>query len=406
MAIDAVSLPFREQSEFFRRKLNMPTQAWTDIYREQHDWAFVVAGANRNDIVEDFRSAVQRVIDGGGTLQDFRKDFDNIVERHGWSYNGGRNWRTRIIYETNLNSSYMAGRYQQLLAVRETRPYWQYIHNDAVEHPRPHHLSWNGLILRWDDPWWRYHFPPGGWGCQCRVVALSEADLRRMGRTVDAAPETNWVTQQIGKRSPGGPVSVRVPEGIDPGFEYIPGQSRLHSSVPSHQENSPVPIGLPDTRPGDPLPSPQNVSRNTVLPPGLPPENYARAFLEEFGATMTEPAIYQDVVGESLVVGREMFAANRTGEIDDALGTHGSMIKLLAETLKNPDEIWTRMEWYSLQGKAEVRRRYLARYLLPDSQVPVSIIFEYGENGWVALLGDEVNINDQRIGVRLFKRKD
>ncbi|MGE1673770.1 phage minor head protein [Pseudomonas aeruginosa] len=68
------------------------------------------------------------------------------------------------------------------MAVREERPYWQYLHSDAVEHPRPKHESWNGLVLRWDDPWWQYHFPINAWGCQCSVRALSEDDLRRMGK--------------------------------------------------------------------------------------------------------------------------------------------------------------------------------------------------------------------------------
>ena len=160
MAVSATSLPFREQNEFLRRKLNLPTNGWTDVYGRENDYAFVVAGANRNDLVADFHQAVQRAIEGGTTLEQFRQDFDRIVAKYGWSYNGGRNWRSRVIYETNMRSSYMAGRYEQLLAVREERPYWQYIHSVAVEHPREEHEAWNGMILHWSDPWWQYHFPP------------------------------------------------------------------------------------------------------------------------------------------------------------------------------------------------------------------------------------------------------
>jgi hypothetical protein len=49
------SLPFKEQTDFFRKKLAMPTQAWTDIYAGEHDHAFMVAGAAKMAIVEDFR---------------------------------------------------------------------------------------------------------------------------------------------------------------------------------------------------------------------------------------------------------------------------------------------------------------------------------------------------------------
>ncbi|MCV6474819.1 phage head morphogenesis protein, partial [Pseudomonas aeruginosa] len=216
MALRATSLPFAEQNQFFRRKLNLPTNAWTDIYTREHDYAFVVAGANRDDLVQDFRQAVEKAIADGTTLEEFRRDFDRIVAKYGWSYRGGRNWRSRVIYETNMRSSYMAGRLEQLMAVREERPYWQYLHSDAVEHPRPKHESWNGLVLRWDDPWWQYHFPINAWGCQCSVRALSEDDLRRMGKDgPDEAPPIVWQARTIGQNSPDGPRVVEVPEGID-----------------------------------------------------------------------------------------------------------------------------------------------------------------------------------------------
>ena len=59
------SLPFAEQIAFFKRKLNLPTQSWADIYQHEHDWAFVVAGANRDAIVADFRVAVEKAITEG-----------------------------------------------------------------------------------------------------------------------------------------------------------------------------------------------------------------------------------------------------------------------------------------------------------------------------------------------------
>lgn len=400
MPVSAVDLPFKEQAEFFRRKLNLPTESWADIYTKEHDWAFVVAGANRDQIVADFRAAIDKVINEGGTLEQFRKDFDEIVKRNGWSYNGGRNWRSRIIYETNLNSSYQAGRYEQLMAVREERPYWQYLHNDAVEFPRPHHQSWNGLILRWDDPWWRWHFPPGGWGCQCRVIALSEYDLKVMGRTVDKAPEIKWVTRQIGGRSAMGPRTVLVPEGIDPGFEYIPGQSRLQSAVPGKVAQANPPAGLPNTKPRSELPAPQKAP--DVLPNNLSSKQYVDSFLEEFNA-VNEPAIFKDAVDEPLVIGRDMFKASN-GE--EGLGEQGPLARLLAKVLKAPDEIWTRIEKLT-ETKSVVKRRYIAELLLPDQEKPMTVILEFGGNGWTAITSNSrisIDPDDWRVGVRLFRR--
>ena len=32
------SLPFAEMARFFLRKLNLPTDHWTDIYTREHEW--------------------------------------------------------------------------------------------------------------------------------------------------------------------------------------------------------------------------------------------------------------------------------------------------------------------------------------------------------------------------------
>lgn len=222
------SLPFAEMVRFFLRKLNLTTDHWTDIYTREHDWSFVVAGANRDALVTDFRAAVDKAITEGTTLEEFRQDFDRIVAAHGWDYNGGRDWRSRVIYETNLNTAYAAGRYEQLQAA----PYWQYVHADWVTNPRHQHLAWDGLVLRRDDPWWQTHYPPNGWGCQCSVRGLWPRDLAAMGKDgPDEAPEVHLVERLIGQRNPRGPRLVLVPAGIDPGFEYIPGSSRQRGAA-------------------------------------------------------------------------------------------------------------------------------------------------------------------------------
>src|SRR3546814_13218924 len=126
----------------------------------------MVAGAMGDDILIDFQAAITKAIEEGTSLEEFRKDFDQIVERYGWSYNGSRGWRTRVIYQTNLNTAYQAGRYAQMPDpdVLASRPFWRYRHGDSM-HPRHQHEAWAGLMLAADDPWWALHYPPDGWGC-------------------------------------------------------------------------------------------------------------------------------------------------------------------------------------------------------------------------------------------------
>jgi hypothetical protein len=238
MADDSVaygSLPFKEQIAFFRAKKNVLTEAWTDVWEAEHDHAFMVAGANRIDLLVDLRAAVDKAIAEGTGLEVFRHDFDQIVAKYGWAYNGGRNWRTRVIYETNLRTSYAAGRYAQLQALKTVRPFWRYRHSDAVQHPRPMHLAWNGLVLAADDPWWDTHYPPNGWGCQCTVEALNARDLKRLGKSgPDTAPPVDMQQVLVGKHGPH-PRQVETPAGVDPGFGYAPGKSAFERGMPPVQ---------------------------------------------------------------------------------------------------------------------------------------------------------------------------
>lgn len=213
--------PFDQAIAYFRDKLSMPSEHWDDLWKQMHTKAFTVAGAMQDELLEDLRSAVDKALAEGTTLDEFRDAFDDIVGAYGWVYKGGRNWRSNVIYGTNLRTAYQSGRYRQMADpdVTQLRPYWQYRHGDSVN-PREQHLAWDGLILRWDDPWWSTHYPPNGWGCRCRVVTLSERDLGRMGRTgPDTAPAMNYRewTDRDGKVH-------QVPQGIDPGWDYNVGQ--------------------------------------------------------------------------------------------------------------------------------------------------------------------------------------
>lgn len=220
-------LPFAEQINYHRAKLNLPTESYADILGEEHDHAFVVAGANRLDILADFRAAVDKAIEQGTTLEEFRKDFDAIVAKYGWDYKGGRNWRSRTIYDTNLYGSYQAGRYEQLMAIRHLKPYWEYRHHpeESKGKPRANHAAWHGLVLHWSDSFWLTHFPINGYNCHCEVFAHSKRDLERNGLSIGTAPTIEYETRVIGKNS-NNPRMVQVPKGLDAGFDRIPGASR------------------------------------------------------------------------------------------------------------------------------------------------------------------------------------
>jgi len=231
--------PFAEQVAFFKAKLNLPSERWDDIRHEEHDRSFIVAGAKAADLLADLYAAVLKTqVDGTG-LNAFRKDFKSLVARNGWTgwtgegSQAGVAWRTKVIYQTNLATSYAAGRYQQLTdpELLAVLPYWQYKHSDGVMFPRPLHVSWNGLTLSPDHPFWKTHFAPNGWGCHCRIIAV---------------PKSDYLKAIANGRGPANAPAADDLAGIDPGFAYTPGASvsaELRALADSKLVKLPAPIG-------------------------------------------------------------------------------------------------------------------------------------------------------------------
>lgn len=218
----ALRRPFTQQVAFFRRKLGnqVPTARWDDLTGAQHDTAFVVAGAQKADLLSDLAASVDRAIAEGKSLGAFRKDFDAAVERNGWrgwtgeGSKGGRAWRTRTIYRTNASTSYAAGRRAQL--EEANFPFWVYRHGGSKE-PRPEHLDWDGLVLPPDHPFWTKHSPPSEWGCSCYILgARSMRAARRLGGDPDKKLPDGWDSIDP---------ATGAPPGIGKGWDYAPGAS-------------------------------------------------------------------------------------------------------------------------------------------------------------------------------------
>ncbi|WP_282093049.1 phage portal protein family protein [Epibacterium ulvae] len=370
---------FEEGHEFLRQKVSLPTKRWTETLHQAHDRAFVVAGADSVALVEDLRTALTKAIDGGGGLEAFRKGFDKIVEQRGWDYAGGRNWRTRVIYETNLRSMHQAGRLKQMRDpdVVKLRPYWRYIHGETrtPKNPREQHKSWDGLILLHDDPTWQIIYPQNGWRCSCGVGTVSRAGLRRLGKTgPDKTPTINMrkikdpITQQW----------TYVPEGIDYGFGYAPGDTWERGIVPREWQK-PLSMSQPEL-PLPVSPSLEDLGRPFAAPKltaGRDPEYYAERFLSKFGATIDQAVVHRDQAGHALLISDALFK-NADGRWKVTKFGREVDIERLAEAIFDPDEIW--VDWVTdprSQDPILVRR-----YLRWHSDLSAYASFEWGSVGW------------------------
>jgi hypothetical protein len=431
--INAFKLDFDEAIDFFKQKLRLPTASWTDIWQQQHDAAFVVAGAMRDDMLADFQTAIMKALKGS-TLETFRKDFDAIVAKYGWDYNGGRNWRTRVIYETNLDMAYAAGRYQQLQSIKRTNPYWRYKHSLRTENARPNHLSWSGLVLSADDPWWNTHYPPNGWGCKCRVYSMTQGSLERMGKTEpDQAPEIIMQEKLVGVRG-ATPRLVQTPEGIDPGFAYNPGKAYYqgHAIKPAATPNNKACNSIDDPCnpwksyfieklnliprvPARDLPK-QSYAPEKIMAQGLTDTAYLTAFMAEFNAQPNDVVYFQDAIGNLLPISKELFINRSNGELKIQKNGREQYLLLLADTIKNPQEIW--IDVVDRGDKLLIKRRYINIYANDAGEVAGLAVFDLVGNEWrgttlfnPAIQPDREIIDyeyiDQKVrqGLKVFEKK-
>lgn len=411
----ADQIPFKEAISFLEGKVNLPTRKSSDLKHAAQVRAFSVAGVTRDDILADFRAAIEKARRDGTGFNEFRKDFDAIVDRTGWKYfshgkteEERRAWRARIIYTTNMRTSYMAGRYAQLTDpdVLKYRPYWEYVHSGAL-HPRKLHLSWNGMVWRADDPVWDKIFPPNGWGCGCDVKALSERQMKALGKSgPDPSPDLGEY-QDTDPRT--GQPETRVP-GVDRGWEYNAGKEWLNGIVPT-ELRQPLPAFGEMSAPLDlpALPAPTKAKASDLLADNLEPQAYADAFLKRFDIEPGGYGYFRDVSGGIVTISQSLFE-QRTAEgkvvgLKSGKRERGQYANLLADAIKAPDEIWA--DWAAVKSGIVLRRAYLKRVILADG-TSLFLRFEWTSKGWAAITGfdtTESYLENYRKGALLYRKK-
>lgn len=402
--------PFQEAIDFFQSKVRVPTRAYTDLMNRAHSKAFMVAGAMRDDLLCDLQEAIGRAFTAGDTLEDFRKDFDNIVAKYGWKYKGGRNWRTRVIYDTNVRTAYSAGHWQQMQAAKRMRPYGRYLHGPSIV-PRVEHLAWDGKVVPLDDPWWDYRWPPNGWGCKCSVVSVSQRELERNGWTVEH-PEADK-TIKVTVNTPDGPMEVETVEGVDPSFAYNPGKSATGIRLsPRMMEEAkadgtwkhwrPVPWGAGS------METWQSLGR-----PEKPPVDTMRAKLAE---KADSPEALRPIL-EKMIGGQEDFFLTADGapvllSVDTLMHIQprrSTFVPLIPELLSDPFEVWMDFEEHEATGRVELKKRYLKRVDTGERETGILMVVQVVKGqlaGWTFIPAERGKyLNNIRRGKLVWARE-
>lgn len=236
--------PPKEVVEFLERKKLKPTFDWREMWRQEHQVAFTVAKATQLDILQDIFDELLQAMNNGETFQTFQKSLRPRLQKKGWwgikemtdPLTGetklvqlGSPRRLKLIYDTNLRTARAHGQWQRIQRSKKAMPYLKYEIGPSKEH-RKEHVQWNGLCLPADDPFWDTHFPQNGWGCKCRVRQVSQFEYDRLDKSGKIGTQAPTIKRRDYINGRTGEIS-RVPEGIDPGWDYNPGKMRLNSQL-------------------------------------------------------------------------------------------------------------------------------------------------------------------------------
>lgn len=268
----------REALDYFAAKRLKVSFDYREIWRDEHAEQFTVAKLTQLEVLQAAKQSLLDALARGETFRSWQKAIRPELERSGWW--GARDVvdestgevrttdlseprRLRTIYETNMRQARAAGQWQRIERTKRALPYLLYQVGPSVTH-REEHLSWHGLVLPADDPWWQTHMPMNGWGCKCHVRQVGPAEFDRLQReglsspVIREDPETGkpQAVQETRNGLPTGrllmekrpieteaPPIIRrpwknrhtgkieqVPVGIDPGFDANPGIRRLDAS--------------------------------------------------------------------------------------------------------------------------------------------------------------------------------
>lgn len=199
----AFNMPPEAAVAFLRDKGLQVSDSWRELWQAAHRKAFTVARSAGYDVLEDIRSALLESMSKGESYQQFVDKLTPTLQAKGWwgkeidpdtgeitVYPGtstpvelGSPRRLKLIYEQNLQTAFMAGRWRGMKDASATHPYWRYV---AVldSRTRPSHRAMHGRVFGHDDSAWSVAYPPNGWRCRCRAQPLTAAAVRREGYTV------------------------------------------------------------------------------------------------------------------------------------------------------------------------------------------------------------------------------
>lgn len=409
---------YEQAVEYFRQKINLPTKTWKDLEGSMHTRAFVVAGAMREDILLDFRSAVERAIANGDSLQDFRNNFYDIAKK--WraadpSFDAKMEkpkygaWRSKVIYQTNMVTAAAAAQERQARAMPDVFTHAKYI-CQMLPGSREEHKAWNGIVLPLNDPWWEKHSPPNGFGCLCEKEFISKYEM-------DRGDEKETVRTKENKLDPNDTTNI----GANWDYSIASADMGAYMTKAQREElkkrkNDWVEIelnGKTSSSPKDNTPLPVIENKKFAPDKSITKENFTDKMSEAIGLPKGKDAKVS-IPFENQKTGFHYETIIKREHIEDFVNhiTDGNRAKqhrerllpMFLETLKNPAEI--RVQYLKSTGtnKRAIRTAFYNRFKVDGEEFTIEVIANSGIFEGFTIWTGYKNTSTTRKGKCIFRK--
>jgi hypothetical protein len=202
--------------DFFKRKKLKPSFSYKEVWAEEHAAAFTVAKIMELDILRHVQDSLTTALAEGQTFETWKKTVAPSLEKSGWSSHVSdkqKPSRLRLIFETNMRVARAVGQDERAQRTKKDLPYFVFEPGPS-KIKREEHKALYGVIRPVDDPFWKEHTPPLGYGCKCRLRQITQREADSKGGVKEPPQE-----ERVEWKLPNGR-TTSAPAGVHPTFAY------------------------------------------------------------------------------------------------------------------------------------------------------------------------------------------
>ena len=174
---DPFKMKFEEAIKSFLDKTPVLYDIIEEITEEVRANSIGIKKSTDLEITAKLFDNMKKSMEAGTTFKQWLKDCDEIINKAGL---GNQGYYLENVYRTNMMTQYSIGNYKQQIEVVEEFPYWEY---SAIEDNRTSNIckQLDGVIKRYDDPFWSTYYPPNHYQCRSTVISRSKEEIKRHG---------------------------------------------------------------------------------------------------------------------------------------------------------------------------------------------------------------------------------